>query len=163
MSEDYIREFEKSRRRLPHWEDPGATYFITFNLERPPVVDLTRPDIAALVVSALRHFDGDRYLLFVYTVMPDHVHCILKPAVQDGKSLRLAGVTHSIKSWLAHEINGRLNRTGTLWQDESQDHIIRSEEDFREKADYIFDNPRRKGLVHDPVDWPWRGTGTGQR
>jgi putative transposase len=46
-----------------------------------------------------------------------------------------------------------------LWQDESYDHIIRNEADYREKARYIWENPVRRGLVADPATWPWWGCG----
>ena len=53
-------EVTRHRRNLPHWDAPGETYFLTFALRRPPVVDLTEPQIGQMVVDALRFFDGER-------------------------------------------------------------------------------------------------------
>ena len=160
-AEDQIDQFEKRKRHLPHWEDPGATYFIRFGVRHPAPMDLTRPDIAKLIVGALHHFDGERYLLFDYTVMPDHVHMILKPIVRGGKTERLWRITRSLKGWLAYRINHVVGRSGPFWQDESYDHIIRDQADYLEKAGYIYENPCRQGLVKDPAAWPWWGKGSG--
>ena len=154
-------EYYSRRRHLPHLEEAGATYFVTFCLKRGVQLDLTTPANATILVGALRHFDGTRYLLFDYTVMPDHVHFILKPLQRDGKLVRLGEVCHSLKGWTAQEINRAHGRTGALWQDESYDHLLRSLEDYREKAAYILDNPRRRGLVTEPTAWPWWGQGSG--
>ncbi len=156
-----IGGFGIRRRHLPHWEEPGATYFLTFCLLRPPTVDLTDPPIAQLVVDAIRYFDGRRYWLYDYTVMPDHVHLILQVIDCGGRSERLWRITHSLKSWLAHQINDLVGRTGPVWQQESYDHLIRSDLDYAEKAAYILDNARRRGLVEDPAAWPWCGHGRG--
>ncbi len=157
----YVSEFERRARHLPHWEEPGATYYVTFALRRPPPVDLTRPDIGRLIVGALRHFDGRRYVLYDYTVMPDHIHFILRPLGPPGESERLSRITQSLKGWLAYRINRLCARSGPLWQDESYDHILRNDADYQEKAGYILDNPSRRGLIADPTEWPWWGKGSG--
>jgi len=161
VDNEHISAFERRLRHLPHWEEPGATYFITFALRRPATVDLTQPDIGQLIVEALRHFDGERYLLYDYTVMPDHVHFILRPLGPPGKSERLSRITQSLKGWLAYRINRLCGGSGPLWQDESYDHIIRNEADHQETAGYILDNPSRRGLISDPIEWPWWGKGSG--
>jgi REP element-mobilizing transposase RayT len=159
--ERYINGFRKRSRHLPHWEDPGATYFITFTLRKPAQVDLTQPRIARLIVNALRFLDGDRYLLYDYTVMPDHVHAIIQPMAEGSSAESLSRITHSLKSWLAHKINELCGRRGPLWQDETYDHIIRNQADYQETAAYILDNAPRKGLVEQATDWPWWGKGSG--
>jgi len=158
-----VAQFEKRARHLPHWEGPGETYFVTFCLRRPPTVDLTDPEIAPLVVGALRHFDGRRYVLYDYTVMPDHVHLIMRPVVCNGRAERLHQITHSLKSWLAHAINKRLGRSGRVWQEEACDHVIRNDRDYEEKSTYIRNNPGERGLLGVLAEWPWWGTGSGCR
>jgi len=156
----FIEGFDVSQGNLPHWEDPGATYFLRFSLRRPPVVDLSTPEYGALVVDALRFLDGTRYYLFDYTVMPDHVHAILKPIPRAGQAERVSRLMENVKRWTANRINERLGRAGAVWQSETYDHILRNHEDYLEKAAYILDNPRRAGLVDDPRDWPWWGKGS---
>jgi REP element-mobilizing transposase RayT len=150
------------RQRPPRLEYPGCSYFITIKLLKSHIVTLTEPKVAPLVTSALKYFDGDRYLLFEYTVMPDHLHFIIKPLEVDGKTLTLAKILHGLKSFTAHEINKLLNRSGSLWEDGGYDHIIRNRLDYEEKARYIFMNAKNAGLVDDPVDWPWWGRGLGE-
>jgi len=161
MSTDRISRFERRFRHLPHWEELGAAYFVTFVLRRPPVVALTDPGVGRLVVNALRFYDGKRYTLFDYTIMPDHVHLIVKPVVHGDGAERLPRVIRDLKAWLGREINAMLDRRGRVWQDESYDHILRNEADYWEKAKYIYENPHRKGLVADPAQWPWWGRGSG--
>jgi len=147
------------RRNLPHREAAGETYFVTFRRLRHLQVDLTNPKTAPIIISALRHFGGLRYRLYDYTIMPDHVHVILQPIEREGQCEPLADIMHSIKSWTANEINKAVGRSGSLWLDESHDHMIRGPRDFREKAQYIWANPAKARLIEDPVDWPWWGHG----
>jgi len=98
---------------------------------------LARPDIRRLVTEALQHFDGERYRLADWVIMPNHVHMLLSP-VGDRK---LSSILHSLKSFTAHSINRLLGRRGVVWQKESFDHIVRSPESFMRIAHYIQSNP----------------------
>ena len=154
-------QFERRRRHLPHWEEPGATYFVTFRRHADAGIDLTARDVAPIIIGALHHFDDDRYWLYDYTVMPDHVHVILKPVVRDGGAELLWRILQSLKAWTARRINETTGRSGPVWQHESYDHIIRNQADYEGKAGYIFQNPCAKGLISDPAEWPWWGRGKG--
>ncbi|HJN18169.1 MAG TPA: transposase [Armatimonadota bacterium] len=148
-------------RHLPHWEEPGATYLLTFCVKRGVPVDLTHPGPGRIVVDALRHFDGERYWLYDYTVMPNHVHAILKPVPADGKMEPLWRITQSLKKWTARRINRALGRNGALWQDETYDRIIRDEREYVIRSEYILQNAHTSGLIDDPTQWPWWGRGSG--
>jgi putative transposase len=50
-----------------------------------------------------------------------------------------------------------VGRQGKLWQPRYFDHIVRAEEDLRAIAEYILNNPVRKGLVERAENWPWSG------
>jgi len=109
--------------------------------------------IAQVVTDALRHFEGHRYDLIAWCVMPNHVHVILRPhAGQD-----LSAVLHSWKSFTAKEANRILGRQGEFWQPEYYDHLIRDEQDFCNQVRYVLENPDKAKLP----DWKWRGPGTG--
>ncbi len=89
-------------------------------------------------------------------VMPDHVHMIFSPQNDDnGHLFGLAEIMSGIKGASAHSINKALNRQGRVWQDESFDHILRSDESTDNKVRYICENPVRKGLVEEVEDYPW--------
>lgn len=99
---------------------------------------LNAPDVRQIVASAFHHFAGQRYLLGPFVIMPNHVHIIFAPIGEH----QLHEVMHSWKSFTAKKINKLLARTGTIWQKESFDHIIRSPDEYENKARYIIDNPR---------------------
>lgn len=84
-------------------------------------------------------------------VMPDHVHMLFTPL--DGWSL--ATIMKRVKGPAAREINLLLGRRGALWQDESFDRILTSDEDVRRKGEYIAENPVRAGLVTSADEYPW--------
>jgi hypothetical protein len=62
---------------------------------------------------------------------------------------------NGIKGASAHSINKFLKHRGHVWQDESFDHILRSEEKMVNKVEYICQNPVRKGLVNEVNNYPW--------
>jgi REP element-mobilizing transposase RayT len=79
--------------------------------------------------------------------MPNHVHVLFQ--LFQGESL--AKLVGSWKSFTTRRINATLNRHGSLWQDESYDHLIRDENEFVRAANYIRDNPVKAGLI----GWRW--------
>ena len=107
--------------------------------------------VAVVVRDALRHFDSQRYEVCAWCVMPNHVHVVVRPA----RGYDLPGILHSWKSFTANRINQMLGRSGTVWQPESYDHLIRDQRDFQHAVAYVLDNPRTAGLE----DWPWCGMG----
>jgi hypothetical protein len=48
-----------------------------------------------------------------------------------------------------------LKRSGSLWTDESFDHIIRHEDELKEKIEYVQNNPVKKGLVDVSEQYRW--------
>jgi REP element-mobilizing transposase RayT len=86
--------------------------------------------------------------------MPDHVHLICMPLVDENGSISIPEITRTIKSESAHRINGALARSGRVWQDESLDHV-RGDESLRKKVQYILENPLQAGLVTPPQEYRW--------
>jgi REP element-mobilizing transposase RayT len=188
----------RARWLLPHWEQSGSTYFVTFRLadslprhlreqmeyERRELVStatrryltahesnrlavllsekaqsyldagagsccLANPRVAEMVALSLRCFDGSRYRLYAWCVMPNHVHVVFRPQ----RSHTLAEIVHAWKSYSAKEANRLLRRSGTFWQREYYDHLVRGEKEFFRILDYVIENPRVAGLR----DWKWVG------
>ena len=135
-----------SRRNLPHLIVAGATYFLTFRSR----ITLP-PEARTLALKVVHACDGERIHLDAAVVMPDHVHLILRLV---GKQ-KLSAVLHLIKGRSARLINRRLGRTGSLWLDESFDHIIRHQAEFADKVEYIKQNPVKRGLVKDASEYVW--------
>lgn len=116
---------------------------------------LRNPQIAEVVQNALRFFDGDRYELHGWVVMPNHVHVL----VRLHESASLHKVVHSWKSFTAKAANSVLKRTGTFWQDDYFDRYVRDERDYGDRLEYIGENPVQAGLCKICTDWPWSHMG----
>lgn len=112
---------------------------------------LREPDIANLVIEAWKHFDGDRYDLHAWVVMPNHVHVLCEP--RTGHSL--SSIINSWKSFTARLINRHLGRSGSLWMEDYWDRFIRDEVHYYRAIDYILENPVKSGLAADKTAWPW--------
>ena len=115
---------------------------------------LRDPRIAQIVRVALMHFDGQRYDLVAWCIMPNHVHVILRPLGDHA----LPDILHSWKSFTSKAIGKEAGLSGQFWQEESYDHLIRDEEDFNNQVTYLLGNPEKAGLK----DWQWCGYQRGQ-
>ena len=98
---------------------------------------------AEIVASSLLFFDGERYEMLSFVVMPNHVHLLVSPIEQH----TLSGLLKSWKRHSARQINLRIGSTGTsLWLDENFDHIVRSSAQLDHFRNYLRDNPNKAGL-----------------
>jgi putative transposase len=103
---------------------------------------LRRPEISDVVERSLMHFDGERYDLTDFIVMPNHVHVLA--AFSDEEAMLVQ--CESWKHFTAVKINRALGRKGRFWQQDGFDHLVRSLEQFEHYRDYIAENPRRAHL-----------------
>ena len=90
---------------------------------------------------------NERQVWYVHLamIMPDHVHLLVTFGSPDA---RIQTVVSKWKEWTAKSL-------GILWQRDFFEHRLRKEESFREKADYVLENPVRAGLVERWEDWPY--------
>ena len=100
-----------------------------------------------MVDDAIRFFDGSRYLLHAWTIMPNHVHV----AFRSGDGYTLDRILKSWKRYTAREANKMLGRSGAFWQEESYDSLLHDQRDLDHVIHYIVSNPVKAGMV----DWPW--------
>lgn len=103
---------------------------------------LRNPSCANIVVSTLTHFDGKRYVLDDFVVMPNHVHFLVKPL----PGFSLSELQKSWKGFTSREINKVLGRAGTFWQKESWDRIVRSVAQLEHYRRYTAKNPVKAKL-----------------
>lgn len=187
-------EVRIARRRLPHWQQPRVSYFVTFRLadslpqtllhqwrdERATwlrwhpepgleaeqreyeerfsrriqewldagmgACHLRRSDVRGEVERCLLHFDGMRYDVDSFALMPNHVH---KPCTyydRPSTPLRSLNTTQRNQGVSANRCNNLLGRKGTFWMDESYDHIVRDSKELAAFRDYIVQNPKKAGL-----------------
>jgi putative transposase len=187
---DPYSDIRQTVNRLPHWQQKGAIYFITFRLtdalpeslrsewesdravwirlhpepwssatEREYHIRfsgtierwldaghgsciLRRADCAAVIADALRYFDGDRCTQITSVVMPNHVHTLF---VQN-LDWPLEKLLHTWKSFTARQINVLLKRSGSLWQRDYFDRLVRDERHFANCVRYIRRNPEKGNL-----------------
>lgn len=105
---------------------------------------LRRRDLRDMMTKSLHHFDGQRYLLGGYVVMPNHVHALTKCLGET----TLKSLCYSWKHYTAHRIHQALGRVGCgpFWQDETFDHIVRSAAQFEKFQRYLAENPVKARL-----------------
>jgi REP element-mobilizing transposase RayT len=108
---------------------------------------LRDPRIGELMANALRFWDGTRYRLVAWCVIPNHVHVICR--LLPGQELSV--VLQSWKSYTARRSNKTLGRGGAFWQREYYDRLIRNEDEFVRAVRYVVRNPEQAGLR----DWKW--------
>src|SRR5438046_767480 len=147
-----VRKYEY-RRNLPHLQRNDKPLFVSFctyrRWELPPVA-------RDAVFECCRDGAGRTIDLYAFVVMPDHVHLLFTPLRDENEDLySLPEIMQAIKGASAHKVNRALSRKGQVWQEESFDHVTRSEESLDQKADYILMNPVRKGLVQRPEQYRW--------
>lgn len=188
------------RRHLPHLEQPGAIYFVTFRLadsvpqkllrrwlgEREtwltahsePWSETEQCEYRRLftvrmerwldsgygecvlreercrneIAERLSFRNGEDYHLGDWVVMPNHVHVLLQPL----HSMRLHEMLKPIKGVSSRNINRMLGRAGTLWMEESFNHIVRSLEQLKKFQRYIRENPMKAGLAKDAFSYEQR-------
>lgn len=112
---------------------------------------LRQAEIAQLVEGALLIFDGERYRLLAWCVMPNHVHVL----VETGKGWSLDTLLHSWKSYTAKEANRLLRRQGEFWEREYMDRFVRNAEHYGAILAYIEENPVKAKLADLKSNWAW--------
>ncbi len=105
---------------------------------------MARPEVSEIVAQALHCYDNDQYELGCYVLMPNHVHAVLRPLRP--QVLPLEKILQSRKRRTSREINALVGRSGSLWQEESFDRIIRDEEHLERCIQYIAANAAKAGI-----------------
>jgi len=105
--------------------------------------------VADIVERALLHFDGERYRIHAWVIMPNHVHVVATPQ----GDWTLADIVHSWKSFTATKANRLLGRDGAFWAREYFDRYIRDGTHFANAVSYVEMNPVKAGLCKRPEDW----------
>lgn len=103
---------------------------------------LAQPAISEIVADSLLKFDSDRYELTDFVVMPNHVHLMAAFAHEEGMLEQCT----SWKHYTATQINRRIGKSGSFWQQDGFDRLIRNEKEFEKIRRYIADNGKYAGL-----------------
>jgi putative transposase len=116
--------------------------------------------VARIIAEEIHNLSFDRYRLITYCIMPNHVHILIESLVREqanhaGKSAQFP-VTETLrllKGRTARACNLELGRTGSFWQHESYDHVIRDHQELDQTILYVLNNPVKTGLVREWKDW----------
>ena len=144
------REAER-RRQIEKWLDAGMGSCV-----------LKHGKVAGLVQETLLKFDGERYRLIAWCIMPNHVHVLIEPGEP------LSRIVQSWKSFTGRWINANKAELGlgvpgkTVWMREYWDRYIRDEKHFSQAVNYIHENPVKAGLCHEPNEWAWSSAGNAE-
>lgn len=111
--------------------------------------------VTDLVSAALHYRNGNVYRLDAFTIMPNHVHSVFRPLMQNEQPYSLSSIMHSLKRNTSKQGNCVLKRTGPFWAHESFDHYIRESVERKRIIKYVLQNPVKAGLVNRWQDWPW--------
>ncbi len=142
-----MKELIIAKRKLPHWTLDDSLYFISFKTRTTKLSLMERQ----LVYEYICEGNDFKYQIHAAVVMHNHVHLLI--TLLNGNLL--STVMKSIKGVTARRINQNRKTSGSIWQSESYDHIIRNEAELSNVLDYIAANPYRAGLVDDNENYPY--------
>ena len=159
----------RKRKHLPRLDcilvRGAPVYFITVCVESRARV-LADHAVAEVLTEAWRHsWEAHGWMIGRYLVMPDHVHFFASPGLDTARDLSVfmgcwkRATTIRIRKLQAagHRRMPRPSERPLAGQKEFFDHLLRSDESYAQKWDYVRQNPVRAGLVSDPDGWPQQG------
>ena len=146
------RDFGRRPPRLGRVFSTSPLYFVTFcTYERRRFLanDKVHNSFVVFAERAERKFN---IAVGRYVIMPDHVHLF----VRGDDNFRLGPWIGALKQALAKA--AMLSRVkGQIWEEGFFDHVLRSDESYSQKWNYVRENPVRVGLVKSAADWPYQG------
>ena len=116
---------------------------------------LRHPAVADIMQNTLFTFDGVKYRLIAWCIMPNHVHVLIEPLIELGK------IVQSWKSFTGRWVMRRNAELGlgvpgkSFWMREYWDRYIRNEEHLHKVIEYIHQNPVHARLCTCPESWRW--------
>jgi len=129
VEDEYRRLFPE---RMDQWLDAGMGE-----------CHLRCAELRDAVERHVRHFDGERYDVDAFVLMPNHVHLLVTPRAGQA----LFELLKAIKGTSARTCNKLLGRTGnSFWMEDSYNRIVRDSEELTAFRRYIEANPVRAGL-----------------
>jgi REP element-mobilizing transposase RayT len=154
------------RSRYKFIEKEGI-YFLTFTtVEWLPV--FTEQIYFDIVIDSLKFCQEQKGLdLYAYVGLDNHFHLVasaseLSAIIASLKKFTARQIINTLKErnkdWLLTELafykkKYKINSEYQLWQEGSHPQLILSEKMFRQKIEYIHNNPVKRGFVDLPEHW----------
>ena len=138
-------------RRLDRIFAPCPIYFVTAcTLNRRAL--LARKAVHETFIAFATAAEGHGAYIGAYVIMPNHIHLFVALEQDKDLSVWMKSLKNSVSKILR-----LLKVASPHWQKGFFDHVLRSGESYRQKWEYVRDNPVRAGLVQDWKDWPYCG------
>lgn len=138
-----------ARGYLPHFDAACVVQHIVLGAKAD--VNLNDASLAKLIEDTLLHFDGARYDLQAWCIMPDHVHIgvVFYPDQLMGK------IVWAWKSWITNQHMKATGQKSIIFHLDYFDRYVRTLDQAERLPSYIEKNPVKAGLVLDAADWRW--------
>jgi REP element-mobilizing transposase RayT len=116
---------------------------------------LKHPEVADVVAQSMHFYAENMYDLYAFCIMPNHVHMVFRMHIgaNNDKKYPVSDVLGRIKSYSAQKANKILGRTGTFWQQESYDHVVRNQKSLKNIIHYTLENPVKANLASSWREW----------
>ena len=144
-----------------HREQKDQLYFVTFTVKNWYYL-FDRFNRFEILEQSFVYCQKQKGLeVFAFVFMLNHLHFI-------GRAQDLSAVIRDMKSFLAKQFKKNIHAhepgllklftqdgTFSLWQKANYPKLINSEKFFRQKVQYIHNNPVAKQYVHQAEDYRW--------
>lgn len=124
--------------------------------------------VARIVENSIHYRDNKEYDLYAYCIMSNHVHIVFRHIERDNKienkhiskpqeseDFPITKMLANLKKYTARNCNKVLKRSGSFWQAENYDRLIRNDEELENCIHYTLNNPVKANLVANWRQWPY--------
>lgn len=144
--------YPKLPPRLSRLFPSNPVFFVTLCTHRRQRVLATGAVNGSFIQFAQQAYAGRNIAVGRYVIMPDHLHLF----VTGPDDFDLGRWIGKLKQFLSKSVP-RETTSQPFWQRGFFDHVLRNEESYGQKWNYVRDNPVRAGLVAHADDWPYAG------
>jgi len=104
-----------------------------------------------ILKDAIAFRDGEHYETYAYSIMPNHVHWVVRHI---SPKWHMGQLLANLKRHVARQSNLHLGLTSQpYWQDESWDRVIRTSKELNDTIHYTLQNPVYSHLAKTWEEW----------
>lgn len=92
--------------------------------------------------------------IIAYCFMPDHAHLVVEGSTESASLSAFAQRAKQLSGY-----HGKRLADGRVWQSGYHERVLRADQDTPSVVAYVLANPVRAGLVENPADYPFNGSG----
>jgi putative transposase len=161
--------------KLPKFNDQDCVHFVTTKTFKNYPYFKDERCCSILLENLDFHRKKQGFKILGYTIMPDHLHCLIFWDIKEYPKLTISKAMMGIKGYSAKSIIEYLSEQGQLplptregenklhrrewkhqiWQPGFYDFNVCTEKKFYEKLEYMHNNPINAGLCKILEDYRW--------